>query len=486
MSVPKVIDPKNVRVPSVKLPAVDPKKDVKTTPALLPNTRTLDDKSRFEPSRIRRTGVPDDSVGRASGKKNGVPDDSVGRAERNDLFAPHDSADQLALRAALFERLETPSYLDTSAHRAFTDAAAVDRGLKANTNATQAAALLAAAKKTPEIGARLQNLFAATAGLRADVTHSLLQTFATDAGGAAGSVVEHVVTSAWFRGLTVAQQTDAAAVMARLSEKGLVHFGALVEKAPKAFADADALGQTLLTNLARLATQPLSARLAGKTSAEAILSGIVRDVANPNRVDQGTAPTCTVTSMQFELVSDNPAEYARLMAGLTGPSGSVRMRGGSALTVGATDADAAARDGRSVSQAIFQSAAMEYANGRFAEFDPVAGGSTNKKTGATFRGLKPHMQKAVLEQLFGIKYSTDQMATEAEGQRMLEKLRGFDARKQPNRPIILDIDQGNINHAVTLERITQGRIYFRDPYGSLRSMPDTMFSKYVMAVHLPK
>ena len=52
------------------------------------------------------------------------------------------------------------------------------------------------------------------------------------------------------------------------------------------------------------------------------------EAANPNRIQQGTAPTCTVASMQYEMVADQPSEYVRLLAGLTGPTGKAKMRGG--------------------------------------------------------------------------------------------------------------------------------------------------------------
>ena len=48
-----------------------------------------------------------------------------------------------------------------------------------------------------------------------------------------------------------------------------------------------------------------------------------------------------------------------------------------------------------------------------------------------------------------------------------------------------DYRKGKINHTVTLERIREGRIYFRDPYGALRSMPEAAFAKVVVGLHRP-
>ena len=96
---------------------------------------------------------------------------------------------------------------------------------------------------------------------------------------------------------------------------------------------------------------------------------------------------------------------------------------------------------------------MEFGNGRDAQFDPYAGKSVNAKTGAEQRGLKPAQQTQVLRQLFGVNYESKNFLTEAEGAKALEKLRNYDTRGAQNRPIILQLDQGDFNHAVTFERV---------------------------------
>ena len=210
------------------------------------------------------------------------------------------------------------------------------------------------------------------------------------------------------------------------------------------------------------------------------------DVTNPNRIDQGTAPTCTVTSMQFELVADEPAEYARLMAGLAGPERRGDDEGRSDLVLGRGDGDARARDDRSVSQAIFQTAAMEYGNGKSADFDPIAGKSTDAATGETYAGLGRRRSR---RRSSGSSSASTTAPTVLHGERRRQGARRAGRASTPpgrsNRPIILDIDQGDINHAVTLEKVDAGRVYFRDPYGVLRSIPDELFPKYVVAMHRP-
>lgn len=434
------IDPKfsTVRVPTTPVtgPAVTPTPvrpptttPVPTRPVATPGYSTNSTFTTAPQNTIKRTGVPDDSIGRATrggviddgiGRKKtgGIADDGIGKfdsedAVRDALVGRDDTDDSLALRNAIFERLETPSFLDGS-----------------------------------------------------------------------NNVAAQVASYAKSMKLSAAQQQQLGTVLKGASNEVATLMGAVLEKAPEALTDIDSKGNTLLANLARLASEPLNTKAASDTSRSEVLESVLRDIANPNRIDQGDAPTCTVTSMQFELVADEPAEYARLMADLTGPAGKAKMRGGGELVLEA--GETGARDQRSVSQTIFQNAAMEYGNGRDSQFDPYAQKSVNQKTGAEQRGLKPAQQTQVLRQLFGVNYQSKQFLTEAEGAKALEKIRDYTARGAQNRPIVLQIDQGDFNHAVTLDSVKNDRVYFRDPYGVLRSMPEAHFAKYVVAMNAPR
>ncbi len=381
----------------------------------------------FDEAEGRKKGTNDEGVGRKKGtndegvgRKKGTNDEGVGdapvtfEAVRSALVGRTDTPNSNALRNAINERLETPSFLkgtETAVAQVFNFAKQ-----KLNLSATQAGQLTTALKGASKEAATL--------------------------------------------------------------------LGALIEKAPEALNNVDSKGQTLLSNLARFASQPLNATLAGDTTKSELFEAMLRDVVNPNRIDQGDAPTCTVTSMQFELVADEPAEYLRLLTDLTGPQGRAKMRGGSELVM--QPGDASARDGRSISQTLFQTAAMEFGNGRTLDFDPAARGSKNAAGELVQRGLKPEQQTNVLRELFGVNYRSELFQTEAEGAKVLEKLRGLDSRTSQNRPILLQIDQGNFNHAVTFERVADQRVYFRDPYGELRSMPENQFKTFVVGMNAPK
>ncbi len=438
------IDPKvRIAAPTVRVTTLAPaplKPQVTTAPQpmTLPGHQTV---STFDGGRpvIKRDGIPDDSIGRRTTngiaddgigrrKKSGIADDGIGRAKKggiaddgigsseamlDSLVGRHDTADSLALRNAIYERLETPRFLKGSA-----------------------------------------------------------------------SVPSQVAAFAKTMGLSKTQLGQVDTILKGATGGTATLLGALLEKTPEVLTTVDVNGKSALENLARLAQQPLNPKIAGDANKGELLASVLRDLVNPNRIDQGDAPTCTVTSMQFELVADEPAEYTRLIADLSGPDGRAKMRGGSYLEL--ESGDAGARDGRSVSNAVFQTAAMEFGNGRDAQFDPFVGKSVNATTGAEQRGLKPAQQTQVLRQLFGVNYESKNFLSEAEGAKALEKLRTINTRGAQNRPIILQLDQGNFNHAVTFERVSEQRVFFRDPYGVLRSMPEQQFPKFVMAVNAPR
>jgi hypothetical protein len=65
-------------------------------------------------------------------------------------------------------------------------------------------------------------------------------------------------------------------------------------------------------------------------------AGALQETARPGEVYQFQFGSCTVTSMQYELVRNHPAEYARLMVRLTA-DGRVGMQGGGELELDGSD-----------------------------------------------------------------------------------------------------------------------------------------------------
>lgn len=447
-------------------------KPVLTTPQpVAPKPTGFQGTSTFSPSKpylTTRTGGSDDSIGR--GSKTGGADDSIGRGTKTG--GADDSIGRGTKTGGADDsigRTNKTGGADDSIGRTKGKGGSDDSIGGEDLESIRLA--LVGRSDTPESNA-----------LRNAITKRLeTASFIKGSAAPATQVYEYAQSKL---NLSTAQLGQLTTALKGASSATAKLMGALVEKSPEALTNADSKGQTLLGNLAKFAAQPMNTSLSGNTTKSELMESVLRDIVNPNSIDQGDAPTCTVTSMQFELVADEPAEYVRLMTDLTGPQGRAKMRGQSELML--HDGDANVRDQRSISQTIFQTAAMEFGNGKTLDFDPSKGGSIDAAGKLVQKGLKPEQQTQVLRQLFGVNYRSELFQTEAEGAKVLEKLRSYDARSAQNRPIILQIDQGSFNHAVTYERVADQRVYFRDPYGELRSMPEEQFKTFVVGMNAPK
>jgi hypothetical protein len=243
-------------------------------------------------------------------------------------------------------------------------------------------------------------------------------------------------------------------------------------KAPARLMDADATGRTLLSNLAALATGPLHASIPASRRAE-LLDGVIQETSRPRLVDQTRFGTCTVTSMQYELARDNPSEFARLVAGIASPAGQVEMRGGGTLEL---QADSLSRDAlreRSFSETLFQSAAMEFANGED-DYQVLGGGDgpdgldrSVRPNGTTYGGQYAEGMVRATSALFGRPFSA-WFTTDANRPAQLDFLRNH-RPDGPNSPVLISFDTNGAEegggHAVTFVRMEGDRVFFRNPWG---------------------
>lgn len=233
-------------------------------------------------------------------------------------------------------------------------------------------------------------------------------------------------------------------------------------------------GSTVLDNLDRMVKRPDLAPY---------VADVLADMVLPERIWQGKAPTCTAATMQFELAMRQPAEFSRLMCGLA-IDGSVKMAGGGTLETqpgAALNGSLVAGDKRSPTEAVFQAALMEYANGTETyDFNKMQSTAAN---GRTHRGLNGDQIQDALTQLFGVSYRTTKTTTpdEAAG-----ALKGLSRSLTPNRPVLVDlVVDDTTNHCVAFEGMNNGRIWLRDPEtGERTSLSTQEFLEQVAAVHV--
>jgi hypothetical protein len=439
-------------------------------------------------------GANDDSIG-TNDDSIGANDDSIGGKPGHPEVGPESGLQALLNRILRDSRAENPSYLRPPPTQDPSmigppNIPAAQQAIDALPVSAETKAKLAEGMKDHDVAWRMASLANATKDMAPEKAAELWTKFAEDPKGVEARIISHVTGTAAWAGLTPEQKGQVADIFSTSNEHGMRMFGALAESRPDALFAPDKDGNTLLSNMAKIATQPLNPAIAeAGITREQLLSNVMEDIVNPERVDQGHAPTCTVTSMQYELVRDDPGEYARIMAGLTGPDGKATLRGGGELELDPSYVTTDTRDGRGVGDAIFQSAAMELANGAD-DFNADTGVSTPKGGGDGYSGLRPMQQTQMLEKLFGVSYTTqnlqkpDGSAIPGEPERALEMLESYQT-SGANRPVILEISLGDWNHAVTFQGVEGDRVKFRDPYGVERSMSKDEFLRSVCTIHVP-
>ncbi len=248
---------------------------------------------------------------------------------------------------------------------------------------------------------------------------------------------------------------------------------------PARLDSADRAGRSLLQHLVSLSTQrlhPTLARAKPPVTRTDLMTGVLRQTLQPDTIRQGNFETCVPTSMQYLLCRDTPAEYARMMAELTGPTGRAAMPHGGALHLQTEYLTAARRkaERRTVSEAIFQSAAMEFGNGP--DTYDAATDRTRKPLGGGFdfesTGLDINRGPALAQRLLGGRFQRLSLDGAKGGARQEELMRLLTS-SAPGMPIIVSMNvlpgphrRGGSRHALTFLGLdAQGNVRLRDPYG---------------------
>lgn len=235
----------------------------------------------------------------------------------------------------------------------------------------------------------------------------------------------------------------------------------------------DSTGGTLLDTLTNLSTQKMGEGLDRQT----VFNELSSQLADPGRMKQGGRGTCTVATMQNLQASRDPAEYARLVTGLSAEEGRVRMKNGDILEreEGTLTDDGSRRD--SVSR-LYQAALMEYANGN-RDYSNASDRHTNPDGTDAGSGLGRNAQGRALDAIFGDKY--DPVAVDARGaagrQQAIQQIQSALARGE-QIPVALTFgqnDQGEpTGHALLLVGMTDTTVILRNPWGSSEQGQDRL------------
>ena len=232
----------------------------------------------------------------------------------------------------------------------------------------------------------------------------------------------------------------------------------------------DSQNNSLLDNLCKLCDQDMGPGL----SNAGVLRELVATLDDPGRLTQGNRGTCGPATIEHLQATRDPAEYARIVAGLTSKEGTVTMRNGDTLK---RDRGSLAADdsGRYSTSRIYQAAMMEYANGE-TEYDNRTDEHT-REDDSTYSGIYDHEFEKAVDALFGDKYDVEQVSHRPLDD-SITKLRLRKAIEQGEQvPVALnfgvdpkDTDSG---HFLLLVGMTDSKVTLRNPWGGHETGQDS-------------
>lgn len=236
-------------------------------------------------------------------------------------------------------------------------------------------------------------------------------------------------------------------------------------------------GKTLLETLAGLTTQELACGI----DRDALICDLIQEIAVPSAINQQDKGTCTVTAIQIMLAAQQPAEYARIIAGLASPQGEVRLRNGE-LIRREPNTDSADGSKRSISSLLWQPAMMEYGNGNL-NYDNEA-----DKHSDGHSGLYAHEVDRVMEGILGHKVAT--MHTQDVGvDALFASVAGAANAGQPVPVCVrwgVDKDGKHAYHEILVTKVENGRVYYTNPWGKEESMTFEEFRDRLTFASIPE
>lgn len=241
-------------------------------------------------------------------------------------------------------------------------------------------------------------------------------------------------------------------------------------------------GQDLLAQLDSVADP--SRALAKGVDRGSLVSCLVREAANPCAIQQDQKNTCGPTSLSLLLDRENPAEYARLVAGMATPSGKVALANGDEIQ--RTGDWAATNDGgRSVTLRLLQPALENYAN--WGEY-------SNTKDTSTMHGLIPvgtgtldpgwqRLQTGLFNKQFDDVIAIDNPDKDS----LIDEIAQQANSGHPVPVAIDDSGKGNPmsgGHYVIVTGIKNGQVQIANPWGTNDSISIADFKKRLFSASL--
>lgn len=266
------------------------------------------------------------------------------------------------------------------------------------------------------------------------------------------------------------------------------------KQALQSLLTSDQLGQkdltgkgTVLDHLQDLLTEPHAGKLTGKD----LVQSAVEAIADPSKITQGVGrATCESTTVEWMLANQNKSEFVRLLAGLASTDGKVTTVSGKELT--ADPASLAPDDsGRSTADRLLQSAFQKDGRGILGYHDHPDIGTWGPivQTGLTPGGVHDLIHDVLGENthiegsdtnylaagrgllgriVTGVVDPTSLLTGSGSPAELLDDIRK-DTQAGHLVATEIDIGDGSVSgmdpHYITVSKVENGRVYFRNPWG---------------------
>ncbi len=237
----------------------------------------------------------------------------------------------------------------------------------------------------------------------------------------------------------------------------------------------DSQGNTLLSNLSEIQNQEFAEEDGVKLDGNAILSDVINQTADPGLIQQNNKGTCTTTTIEYLQASEDPAEYARVIGGLTSSEGQVTLAGGETIT---RDKNLVAPDdsNRTDASRIYQATMMELGNGeenyrndRDRHYQSVDSYHTFSIEADAGGGLNSRETEHVAEQVFDRNFDVQTGPRRGGGDEWQENINNALSEEKMVKVSLgwgQESDDKHSNHALSVHGMDDDYVYLRNPWGS--------------------
>lgn len=283
--------------------------------------------------------------------------------------------------------------------------------------------------------------------------------------------------------LSPVEQARYATVSATL-QNPLEHAALIELLAEGALGSRDSKGGTLLSTLATLAA-PSGTVLSPSLSPETLVRQLTLELAQPSRINQGNSNLCGATAIGVLLASTRPAEYARVVAGLASPAGTVELANGTLSRIEGTDGrEPPGRWERSLPQRLLAPALTDFGNGALLGYDNAT--DLNTLLGLPlFPGALPSAVSRMLEGVLGLESTSEGSLVMSPDAQALE--RAVSTIDRVPVPALMHFGARELGdlHWVLLQAADAAEVSFVNSAGSEQHMPRAEFTERLQALVLP-